>query len=1580
MGRMATRRTPPSGNRRSRGLLVTDSGQLRKKKEAVKLVTNANRKRRGLLRRINPKACRKKAGSSADVASTVAVTTNRSRMSNFRSCLKKKTTTTRKTANNEKVTARSKFGQKCGANSAAGRKSQSVVTLVQKEKKESSKKSRSTKMVTSSSVTRMGSSSTTTTTSTVIALISTSTTSSSADSSSTASLVGVGASSRQVAIAMYQEHQENVDHHPAMASSPKTSCKNLQKTGRTKMTCDLQHMVESIERVASGQPWIDTLVTSDKTGGESSSSDSSSASSSSTSSSSSSSSSESSSSKSSEQSSSKGRRRKKTNRSIHLRNRSVKRNEPSGQSPPPVGSLRRPNQRRRLACLNAMAKVHCLYESEIRHPLAQKQHATRIFSSASDSDQSGDDCSSSSNSSSSDSSEENETAIDKAVDNKNKKIVSNKSSANARKKEASRSRKSEKKRPAAKAPATGKKQRQSMEVAPVDLAALVMPKRMASLNATAILAASSQQWPDSPKPRRGKAQPRSLSSSDADSADEVQRETKVIPSPKTQRPTGKSKRLPTLNKKKKPALTKITKNISCVESCSTSTAVSTSTNSHILRLSANIFHHQEVDGHQQTTTTTKSNTYHQSSSGSEQNGNSVTSSSKTYQRQVTTTSSDCGPRSSPMDVIQPVSRVAPAHQRPTQQAKQQPTVQTDAQDSYSPLGALYNMRPPNLQQQQQERTPSRHQDQQHHHPAGGTTSEVSSSPNSSFQTSGNNSSGGHNMTKDRDKGWSSERVAATSLPSVSFGGVPLVLSNPIQAAESYMTAAARLTPAFSLYRPPVDIPYASFYPPPPPLYSAAHFAAPSYYRGFALLPPPGSGFVPVALADSYSAYALAAPSPFVGSTNAELAHYLHRYQTLGPPPCSPLTRYLPTASPCGLGPDWRLARDSSRSVVELPSSSSMHDDRNPLPLAATEATASGSGNSSSVGGVSGTPANGNNTCPKVEAGSTASSAHPSTMLPPPSSTRSFFPFAGGAPMVGSAAAATAYASRCLNANCSCSGQSSPTCPKNALAGPLTGEGKRSGPNSISHSVIPHPSSQVALVQPPIGGAAGSSSSSPAVPSLLPELLLHATGPLETAADPQPTSTSNQNDDFHRDDSTEKLEKQNNNNNNNNNHNDNNRKKKSLSSVFPPSPVSSRLRSRISSNSGCSVENCSKTCCCHCVSEIGNARHLAVDNNTRLSESLSLTSSDSDPNEFVGDGHSTLSCHSQEMKKYKRLGSDVITIELDKISGRKRHKNKLQHPGDLTETCGEQFDDQSLLTSDTKAGTKNGTARKCRDKLILPDVVKSRVMIDPHKKMATKKTIKSMNRTKEYLKMVRATSPVVRLLTDNTNAPHPTAKLEPRRGGSKSRSPLVPPVSSTSPVLRWSNGWSWEGNSFQSLVHLRNEDLPAVRKCYPAMRHTQGDIVRMRDCILLKSGPKAKDLPFVAKVSALWENADDGEMMMSLLWYYRPEHTEGGRRVTDLDDEIFASRHRDVCSVACIEDKCYVLTFNEYCRYRKRAKMMEQGVPPPFGAAMSSVTGETPEYPRRLRLPPTCTPTTADRVFLCRKVYDFRQKRILKNPS
>lgn len=128
-------------------------------------------------------------------------------------------------------------------------------------------------------------------------------------------------------------------------------------------------------------------------------------------------------------------------------------------------------------------------------------------------------------------------------------------------------------------------------------------------------------------------------------------------------------------------------------------------------------------------------------------------------------------------------------------------------------------------------------------------------------------------------------------------------------------------------------------------------------------------------------------------------------------------------------------------------------------------------------------------------------------------------------------------------------------------------------------------------------------------------------------------------------------------------------------------------------------------------------------------------------------------------------------------------------------------------------------------------------------------------------------------------------------------------------------------------------MTAVRKCYPAMMHETGDKIVLRDCVLLKAGPRKNDLPFVAKIASLWENSEDGmyrvnvilficltcrllylgEMMMSLLWYYRPEHTEQGRLPTDQPDEVFASRHKDSNSVACIDDKCYVLTFNEYCR-------------------------------------------------------------------
>jgi len=56
-----------------------------------------------------------------------------------------------------------------------------------------------------------------------------------------------------------------------------------------------------------------------------------------------------------------------------------------------------------------------------------------------------------------------------------------------------------------------------------------------------------------------------------------------------------------------------------------------------------------------------------------------------------------------------------------------------------------------------------------------------------------------------------------------------------------------------------------------------------------------------------------------------------------------------------------------------------------------------------------------------------------------------------------------------------------------------------------------------------------------------------------------------------------------------------------------------------------------------------------------------------------------------------------------------------------------------------------------------------------------------------------------------------------------------------------------------------------------------------------------------------------EMLMSVLWYYRLEHTGTAPLPRYIDREVFASRHHDVVPVKCIEDRCYVLTLNEFNR-------------------------------------------------------------------
>uniref|UniRef100_A0A8C5TK78 Bromo adjacent homology domain containing 1 n=1 Tax=Malurus cyaneus samueli TaxID=2593467 RepID=A0A8C5TK78_9PASS len=192
--------------------------------------------------------------------------------------------------------------------------------------------------------------------------------------------------------------------------------------------------------------------------------------------------------------------------------------------------------------------------------------------------------------------------------------------------------------------------------------------------------------------------------------------------------------------------------------------------------------------------------------------------------------------------------------------------------------------------------------------------------------------------------------------------------------------------------------------------------------------------------------------------------------------------------------------------------------------------------------------------------------------------------------------------------------------------------------------------------------------------------------------------------------------------------------------------------------------------------------------------------------------------------------------------------------------------------------------------------------------------------------------------------------------------------------RATNGWIPVGTACEKAVYVVNEPEPAVRKSYQAVER-DGEIIRVRDTVLLKSGPRKKSMPYVAKISALWEDPKTGELMMSLLWYYRPEHTQGGRNPSMHQNEIFASRHQDENSVACIEEKCYVLTFAEYCRFCALAKRRVEGIP----GRKTIMVPPSEEYstPLHRKVPEDTDP---ELVFLCRHVYDFRHGRILKNPQ
>ncbi|XP_072342269.1 bromo adjacent homology domain-containing 1 protein-like isoform X2 [Scyliorhinus torazame] len=74
--------------------------------------------------------------------------------------------------------------------------------------------------------------------------------------------------------------------------------------------------------------------------------------------------------------------------------------------------------------------------------------------------------------------------------------------------------------------------------------------------------------------------------------------------------------------------------------------------------------------------------------------------------------------------------------------------------------------------------------------------------------------------------------------------------------------------------------------------------------------------------------------------------------------------------------------------------------------------------------------------------------------------------------------------------------------------------------------------------------------------------------------------------------------------------------------------------------------------------------------------------------------------------------------------------------------------------------------------------------------------------------------------------------------------------------RATNGWLPVGEQYEKPVYVVGEVELLIRKCYPAVER-DGEVIKVRDTVLLKSGPRKKSIPYVAKVSALWEDPTSG---------------------------------------------------------------------------------------------------------------------------
>lgn len=117
-------------------------------------------------------------------------------------------------------------------------------------------------------------------------------------------------------------------------------------------------------------------------------------------------------------------------------------------------------------------------------------------------------------------------------------------------------------------------------------------------------------------------------------------------------------------------------------------------------------------------------------------------------------------------------------------------------------------------------------------------------------------------------------------------------------------------------------------------------------------------------------------------------------------------------------------------------------------------------------------------------------------------------------------------------------------------------------------------------------------------------------------------------------------------------------------------------------------------------------------------------------------------------------------------------------------------------------------------------------------------------------------------------------------------------------------WRWSGKSFRR----PGAKGKAKKEFYRSIQRGK-ETIKVGDCAVFLSTGRPH-LPYIGRIETMWESWG-GKMDVKVKWFYHPEETKSGKKLSQLKGALFQSPHFDENDVQTISHKCEVLSWSEY---------------------------------------------------------------------